>query len=134
MTRAPSAAARVRELREQIDHHNYRYHVLDDPEVSDAEYDRLLVELKALEAQYPDLITPDSPTQRVGATPVSELQEVVHAKPMLSLDNAFAEEDVIAFDRRVRERLDDIEEVEYAAEPKLDGLAVSFRYEKGRLV
>ncbi|MGH8185496.1 MAG: NAD-dependent DNA ligase LigA [Steroidobacteraceae bacterium] len=128
-----SAANRARELRTQIDHHNYRYHVLDDPEVSDAEYDRLLVELKALEAQYPDLITPDSPTQRVGATPVSELQEVVHAKPMLSLDNAFAEEDVIAFDRRVRERLEDVETVEYAAEPKLDGLAVSFLYESGRL-
>jgi DNA ligase (NAD+) len=134
MTRAPSAAARVRELREQIDHHNYRYHVLDDPEISDAQYDRLMEELKALEAQYPDLITPDSPTQRVGATPVGELEEVVHTRPMLSLDNAFAEEDLIAFDRRVRERLDDIEEVEYAAEPKLDGLAVSFRYEKGRLV
>jgi DNA ligase (NAD+) len=129
---ATSPAARVLALRQQIDHHNYRYHVLDDPEVSDAEYDRLLVELKALEAQYPDLITPDSPTQRVGATPVSELQEVVHAKPMLSLDNAFAEDDVIAFDRRVRERLEDVETVEYAAEPKLDGLAVSFRYESGR--
>lgn len=131
---AKSAAARVRELRQQIDHHNYRYHVLDDPEVSDAEYDRLLRGLKALEEQYPDLITPDSPTQRVGATPVSELQEVVHAKPMLSLDNAFTEEDVVAFDRRVRERLENIERVEYAAEPKLDGLAVSFRYESGRLV
>lgn len=132
--KASSPAARVRELREQIDYHNYRYYVLDDPQVSDAEYDRLLVELKALEAQYPDLITPDSPTQRVGATPVSELQEVVHAKPMLSLDNAFAEEDVIAFDRRVRERLEDVEMVEYAAEPKLDGLAVSFLYESSRLV
>jgi DNA ligase (NAD+) len=130
---ATSPAARVLELRKQIDHHNYRYHVLDDPEVSDAEYDRLLVELRALEGQYPDLITPDSPTQRVGATPVSELQEVVHAKPMLSLDNAFAEEDVIAFDRRVRERLEDVETVEYAAETKLDGLAVSFLYESGRL-
>lgn len=131
---AKSAAARVLELRQQIDHHNYRYHVLDDPEVSDAEYDRLLRELKALEEQYPDLVTPDSPTQRVGATAVSELQEVVHAKPMLSLDNAFTEEDVVGFDRRVRERLENIEQVEYAAEPKLDGLAVSFRYESGRLV
>ncbi len=134
MSSARSAAARVRELRTQINHHNYRYHVLDDPEISDAEYDRLLNELKALEAQYPDLITPDSPTQRVGATPVGELDEVVHTTPMLSLDNAFAEEDLLAFDRRVRERLDDIEQVEYSAEPKLDGLAVSFRYEGGRLV
>jgi DNA ligase (NAD+) len=91
-------------------------------------------ELKALEEQYPDLVTPDSPTQRVGATPVSELQEVVHARPMLSLDNAFADEDVVAFDRRVRERLEDVEQVEYSAEPKLDGLAISFRYESGRLV
>ncbi len=134
MANARSAAARVRELRTQIDHHNYRYHVLDDPEVSDAEYDRLMRELKALEEQYPDLITPDSPTQRVGATPVGELEEVVHTTPMLSLDNAFTEEDLVAFDRRVRERLDDVETVEYCAEPKLDGLAVSFRYEAGRLV
>src|SRR5262245_45682265 len=110
-----SAAGRARKLRAQIDHHNYRYHVLDDPEVSDAEYDRLLRELRALEEQYPDLITPDSPTQRVGATPVSELKEVVHTMPMLSLDNAFTDEDVINFDRRVRERLEDVEEVEYAA-------------------
>lgn len=131
---AKSAAAKVRDLRKQLEHHNYRYHVLDDPEVSDAEYDRLLRELKALEEQYPDLITPDSPTQRVGATPVSELQEVVHSRPMLSLDNAFADEDVVAFDRRVRERLEDVEQVEYSAEPKLDGLAISFRYESGRLV
>jgi DNA ligase (NAD+) len=131
---APSAASRAHELRQQIEHHNYRYHVLDDPEVSDAEYDRLMRELKALEEQYPDLITPDSPTQRVGATPVSELQEVVHTRPMLSLDNAFADEDVVAFDRRVRERLEDVEQVEYSAEPKLDGLAISFRYESGRLV
>jgi DNA ligase (NAD+) len=131
---AQSAAARARELRQQIEHHNYRYHVLDDPEVSDAEYDRLMRELKELEEQHPDLITPDSPTQRVGATPVSELQEVVHARPMLSLDNAFADEDVVAFDRRVRERLEDVEQIEYSAEPKLDGLAISFRYESGRLV
>jgi DNA ligase (NAD+) len=131
---ATSAAARARELREQIDHHNYRYHVLDDPEVSDAEYDRLMRELRALEEQFPDLISPDSPTQRVGATPVSELEEVVHAKPMLSLDNAFTEEDLVNFDRRVRERLENVERVEYAAETKLDGLAVSFRYERGKLV
>jgi DNA ligase (NAD+) len=131
---ANSAAAKVRELREQIEHHNYRYHVLDDPEVSDAHYDRLMRELKALEEQYPDLITPDSPTRRVGATPVSELQEVVHTRPMLSLDNAFTDEDLVAFDRRVRERLEDAEQIEYSAEPKLDGLAISFRYESGRLV
>src|SRR5687767_7295191 len=131
---AARAAARARALRTQIEHHNYRYHVLDDPEVSDAEYDRLMRELRALEEQHPDLITPDSPTQRVGAAPVSELAEVVHAKPMLSLDNAFAEEDLVNFDRRVRERLENVEQVEYAAETKLDGLAVSFRYEGGKLL
>lgn len=134
MPASVTPAERARELRAQLDHHNYQYHVLDAPEVSDAEYDRLLHELKALEEQYPDLITPDSPTQRVGGTPVSGLAAVVHTTPMLSLENAFTEEDLINFDRRVRERLDDVASVEYAAEPKLDGLAVSFRYEAGRLV
>lgn len=133
MTR-PSPAARAADLRRQLEHHNYRYYVLDDPEISDAEYDRLLNELKQIEAENPDLITPDSPTQRVGATPVSELRQVVHTTPMLSLDNAFTDEDLINFDRRVRERLEDVKEIEYVAEPKLDGLAVSFLYENGRLV
>ncbi|HEY6642930.1 NAD-dependent DNA ligase LigA [Povalibacter sp.] len=127
-------AARARELRELLDRYNYRYHALDDPEVSDAEYDRLLRELQQIETVHPDLITADSPTQRVGSAPVGELREVVHTTPMLSLENAFTEEDLIGFDRRVRERLDDVESVEYAAEPKLDGLAVSFRYESGQLV
>ena len=129
-----SPAARAVDLRRQLEHHNYRYYVLDDPEASDAEYDRLMQELKAIEADNPDLITADSPTQRVGATPVSELQEVVHTTPMLSLDNAFTDDDLVNFDRRVRERLEDVEQVEYVAEPKLDGLAVSFRYEGGKLV
>ncbi|HEY0685197.1 MAG TPA: NAD-dependent DNA ligase LigA [Steroidobacter sp.] len=130
----PSPAARAEDLRRQLEHHNYRYYVLDDPEVSDAEYDRLLNELKQIEADNPDLITPNSPTQRVGATPVSELQEVAHTTPMLSLDNAFTEDDLVGFDRRVRERLETSQQIEYVAEPKLDGLAVSFRYENGRLV
>jgi DNA ligase (NAD+) len=129
-----TAQGRALELHRQIEHHNYRYHVLDDPEISDAAYDRLMHELKALEAQHPELATPDSPTQRVGALPVGELRDVTHAMPMLSLDNAFADEDLVAFDRRVRERLEDVASVEYAAEPKLDGLAVSFRYEDGKLV
>jgi DNA ligase (NAD+) len=129
-----SPAARAEDLRRQLEQHNYRYYVLDDPEVSDAEYDRLLNELKQIEADNPDLITPDSPTQRVGATPVSELQEAVHTTPMLSLDNAFSEEDLINFDRRVRERLETEKDIEYVAEPKLDGLAMSFRYENGKLV
>ena len=129
-----SAQARAIELRKLIDHHNYLYHALDSPEISDAEFDRLMRELRTLETESPDLITPDSPTQRVGSAPVSSLAEVVHTTPMLSLDNAFTEEDVIAFDRRVRERLEGVESVEYAAEPKLDGLAMSFRYERGSLV
>jgi DNA ligase (NAD+) len=133
-TSAKKAAVRARELREQITQHNYNYHVLDNPQISDAEFDRLLLELKALEAEHPDFVTPDSPTQRVGATPVGELTTVVHTTAMLSLDNAFTAEDVTNFDRRVRERLEDVETVEYAAEPKLDGLAISFRYESGRLV
>lgn len=132
--KTPSPAARAEDLRRQLELHNYRYHVLDDPEVSDAEYDRLLNELKQIEAANPALITPDSPTQRVGATPVSELQEAVHTTPMLSLDNAFTDEDLINFDRRVRERLETDKIIEYVAEPKLDGLAMSFRYENGKLV
>ena len=131
---ASKAATRASQLREQLDSHNYRYYVLDDPTVSDAEYDRLLNELRQIETAHPELITPDSPTQRVGAAPVSGLAEVEHTTPMLSLDNAFTAEDVTNFDRRVRERLDNVETVEYAAEPKLDGLAVSFRYENGLLV
>jgi len=126
--------ARADDLRRQIDHHNYRYYVLDDPEISDAQYDRLMQSLRAIEAENPQLVTPDSPTQRIGVHPVGHLAEVVHLLPMLSLDNAFTEEDVIAFDRRVRERLETSEEIEYAAEPKLDGLAVSFLYESGHLV
>ncbi len=126
------AARRIRELREQVEHHNYRYYVLDDPEISDARYDQLLAELKGLEAEHPDLVTPESPTQRVGAQPLRELGEIVHDVPMLSLDNAFTEQDALDFDRKVRERLD-VEQVSYSAEPKIDGLAVSLRYERGRL-
>ena len=128
---AVEAVARAAELRERIDYHNYRYHVLDDPEIPDSEYDRLMRELEALEAAHPDLQTPDSPTQRVGAKPVSAFGEVVHATPMLSLGNAFGENELRDFDRRVRERLE-IEEVEYALEPKLDGLAASLLYVDGR--
>jgi DNA ligase (NAD+) len=128
-----TARKRAAELREQIDQHNYRYYVLDAPEISDAAYDKLMRELQQLEAEHPTLITADSPTQRVGALAVGELATVVHSTPMLSLDNAFSEEDLLNFDRRVRERLEDVESIEYTAEPKLDGLAVSFRYESGQL-
>ncbi len=128
-----TVADRLRELRAQIEHHNYRYYVCDDPDVSDANYDRLMVELRALEATHPGLITPDSPTQRIGGRPSREFGEVVHSVPMLSLDNAFTDDDIHAFDRRIRERLD-VAEVQYCAEPKIDGLAISLRYEDGRLV
>jgi DNA ligase (NAD+) len=124
---------RVQELREQLRHHNHRYYVLDDPEIPDAEYDRLMRELQELESEHPELVTLDSPTQRVGAAPLKELGEVRHAVPMLSLDNAFADEDVLAFDRRIREKLE-VDQVDYTAEPKLDGLAISLRYEDGKLV
>jgi len=135
---AASVATRqtVESLREQIRHHNYQYHVLDDPDVPDAEYDRLVRKLQALEAENPELITPDSPTQRVGAEPVSEFGSIQHAIPMLSLDNAFSEEEVRDFHRRVTERLalsiDD--DLSYSAEPKLDGAAVSLLYRDGQLV
>ena len=124
----------MRELRTAIEHHNYRYFVLDDPEIPDAEFDRLVRERRELESRHPELVTPDSPTQRVGAGALTEFGEVRHRIPMLSLDNAFAREDVIAFDRRVRERLGEDGEVSYACEPKMDGLAVSVRYEGGVMV
>jgi DNA ligase (NAD+) len=129
---AREAARRIEELRAQVAHHDYRYYVLDDPEVSDATYDRLMRELRELEAAHPELVTPDSPTQRVGGAAAQAFPPVVHTVPMLSLENAFTDEDIVDFDRRVRARLE-VEEVEYAAEPKLDGLAISLRYEGGRL-
>ena len=125
--------SRIRALREQIDYHNYRYYVLDDPEIPDSEYDRLMRELQDLEAAHPELITPDSPTQRVGAQPLKEFQEVRHKVPMLSLGNAFSDAEMAEFDERVRKLLG-VDAVEYSAEPKLDGLAISLRYEQGRLV
>ena len=130
---AKKAAARAIELKETLERYNYRYHALDDPEVPDAEYDRLMLELKALEAEFPRLATPDSPTQRVGAAPVAAFGAVKHRLAMLSLDNAFSEEEVRDFDRRIRERLG-LEEIRYSAEPKLDGLAISARYENGGFV
>ncbi len=125
---------RIADLRDQINYHNYRYYVLDAPELPDAEYDRLLRELQQLEAKHPELISADSPTQRVGATPLKAFGSVRHALPMLSLDNAFSDQELADFDRRVRERLGSDKPIEYLAEPKLDGLAVSLRYENGVLV
>jgi DNA ligase (NAD+) len=128
------AAAEIETLRRDIRHHNHRYYVLDDPEISDAEWDRLLLRLRALEAAHPELVTPDSPTQRVGAAPAEEFAEIRHRLPMLSLDNAFSDEDVVGFDRRARERLGRETQFEYSAEPKLDGLAIAVTYENGVLV
>jgi DNA ligase (NAD+) len=130
---AASVAARAAELRELLHRYNYAYHALDAPEVSDAYYDRLLAELRDLEAAYPVLVSADSPTQRVGAAPLASFASVRHRLPMLSLDNAFSEQDVREFDRRVRERLGGVPKVRYSAEPKLDGLAVSVTYRDGLL-
>ncbi len=129
------AAARVEALRILINEANYRYYVLDAPTLPDVEYDRALRELQDLEAAYPTLLTPDSPTQRVGAGPLKTFAEVAHVIPMLSLGNAFSEADVAAFDRRVREGLErEASIIEYAVEPKFDGLAVALHYRDGVFV
>jgi DNA ligase (NAD+) len=133
---ATSAAERAAELREQIEHHNRLYYVQDEPEISDAEYDELLNELRAIEAENPDLITPESPTQRVGAAPLAKFQPARHPQRMLSLANARNEEELLAWDKRIRNLLAqerDVVELEYVTEPKIDGLAISLVYEDGRL-
>ncbi len=122
--------AKIEKLRETIREHEYRYYVLDDPKISDAEFDKLMNQLKALEAKYPDLVTPDSPTQRVGGSPREGFQTVRHKRPMLSLDNAFSYDELREFDRRVRE-LAGRERVEYVAEHKFDGLSMSLQYDGG---
>ena len=127
------AEQRIRELRQQISHHNYRYYTLDDPEVSDAHYDRLMQELALLEQQFEDLVTPDSPTQRVAGAPSEKFERVIHRIPMLSLSNAFDDSELVEFDERIRKLLA-IEQVSYVCEPKLDGLAVELIYERGALV
>jgi DNA ligase (NAD+) len=129
------AERRVAQLRQNIARADYQYYVLDNPDLPDGEYDKLMIELHALEAQYPDLVTPDSPTQRVSGEPVAAFGVVTHKVPMLSLDNAFTDEDVLAFDRRIHERLgpDAEADLEYVAEPKLDGLAVTVIYRDGKL-
>jgi len=123
----------VTRLREQIDRHNYRYYVLDDPEVTDAEYDRMMRRLEELEREHPELLTPDSPTQRVGAKPSEKFAVVVHRKMMLSLANAMSAEEMIEFDKRIKRFLKNDHDVEYVAEVKLDGLAIELIYEDGRL-
>jgi DNA ligase (NAD+) len=137
VTAPADAAARAAELREQVSHHSHRYHVLDDPEVGDDVYDALFNELKALETEYPELVQPDSPTQRVGEEPVSALQKVRHLRPMLSLANARSEEELRAWVARMRSHLarEGIEDPQFrfVAEPKIDGLAISLIYRDGVL-
>jgi len=121
------------ELRKKINEHNYHYYVLDNPIISDAEFDILFNELKHLEQAHPEIISLDSPTQRVGAEPLKAFSQVEHGIPMLSLENAFTDEDVLAFDQRIKDRLKVEDAIEYVCEPKLDGLAVNVKYEKGIL-
>ena len=132
------ALERVAELRRTIEHHAHRYYVLDDPEIGDDDYDALLDELRAIEAEHPELRTPDSPTQRVGGEPVSNLTKVTHELPMLSLANARSEEELRAWVTRMRSHLarEGIEDpdLRFVAEPKIDGLAISLTYEAGRFV
>lgn len=130
-----SIAQTLEQLRQTLRHHEYCYHVLDNPEIPDSEYDRLFHQLKALEETYPELITADSPTQRVGATPLASFKQVPHRIPMLSLENVFNEAEFCAFMARALTRLDENgDKIEFCCEPKLDGLAVNLRYEQGALV
>lgn len=124
----------IAQLREQLNHHSYQYYVLDDPEIPDAEYDRLYRELQSLEQQHPEFITAASPTQRVGDTPLDAFTQVKHEIPMLSLDNVFNEAELADFNKRIQQRLEKDEDIVFTAEPKLDGLAVSLLYENGLLV
>jgi DNA ligase (NAD+) len=129
----PNLQLEIDTLRDQIRHHEYRYYVLDDPEISDAEFDRLMNELKKLEAAHPELITPDSPTQRIGGKPREGFVKVAHSAPMLSLDNAYNEEELRDWERRVHE-LSGRKDIEYVCELKLDGMSLALRYEDGKLV
>jgi DNA ligase (NAD+) len=124
----------LEELKEKIRYHNERYYVLDDPEISDAEYDHLFQRLLAIERDFPDLVTPDSPTQRVGGEVLESFEDVRHHLQMLSLENAFNDQDIIDFDSRLKRMLQDDSSIEYSVEPKIDGLAVELVYEKGKLV
>ena len=121
-------------LRRELNRHNYAYYVLDNPSIPDAEYDKLFRELQELESAHPELLTPDSPTQRVGGAPLPQFEQVRHALPMLSINNGFSDDEIAAFDRRCRDGLEGRDEVEYATELKFDGLAISLRYEEGVLV
>lgn len=129
-----SANKKIEGLREQLRYHSYKYYVLDDPDIPDAEYDRLHKQLVLLERENPELITSDSPTQRVGAAPLASFDQIQHEIPMLSLDNVFSDDDLQTFNQRIQDRLNSDDEIEFVAEPKLDGLAISIRYEQGKLI
>ena len=133
-SRTVSPAARAAELRRLVEHHNYRYHVLDDPEIEDSAYDVLFDELRALEDDHPELVTPDSPTQRVGAPPADGFRKVAHLSPMGSLEKVTTREALDKWAEDVRKRLGTDESVAYVLEPKIDGSAVSLVYEGGALV
>ncbi len=134
MTARKSIEKEINQLRTAIDTHNHRYYVLDEPSIPDVEYDRLMQRLKTLETEHPEFVTSNSPTQRVGAAPLSSFASVEHEIPMLSLDNAFDEADMEAFEKRIQDRLKNRSEIEFVGEPKLDGIAVSLMYEEGQLV
>src|SRR3954464_5107521 len=133
MPSTTSPEKRIKELVEQLNHHNHLYYVESRPQISDREFDKLMAELIELEKAHPKLAQPDSPTQRVGGDVQTELKPVKHAVPMMSIDNTYSEEEVRAFDQRVRKTLNG-EQPQYVLEPKIDGASVSLRYEDGKLV
>ena len=133
MINKSDVSVRINQLRADINRHNQSYYQFDSPDIPDADFDDLMQELEALEEKHPEQITPDSPTQRVGSEPISEFQQVVHLMPMLSLNNAFSDEDFSAFDKRLADRLVAGVDIEYMVEPKLDGLAISLIYDDGQL-
>src|SRR6202790_984141 len=131
-TAAKDIEKKIEAVREKIRHHEYRYFVLDDPEISDAEFDQLMIQLKKLEAEHPTLITPDSPTQRVGGKPREGVVKAAHSSPMLSLDNTYNVEDLRNWERRGHE-LNGRKDIDYVCELKLDGMSLALQYENGRL-
>ena len=124
----------IKSLRKKINNHNYQYYVLDNPIISDSEYDKLLKELELIEKKYPEFIIPESPTQRIGAQPIESFGTVTHRITMMSLANAMSDDELKAFDKRLKKKLNSAEEIEYVIEPKLDGLAVELIYENGKFV
>ena len=128
MAASDAVLDKLESLKSQINYHNKLYYVLDAPELPDAEYDKLFQELQAIEQQFPELVTEDSPTQRVGAAPLDSFASIEHKRPMLSLDNVFNVEELFAFDKRIRDRINADASLEYSCEPKFDGIAASLLY------